>query len=491
MQSPLQRLLRDLPGARIEGDPATPISSIVTDSRRAVGGALFVCLPGVRQDGHAHAREALDRGAAAVLAQSRIDAGAGATVAYVDDTLSALSPVAAEFFGRPSQSLVCIGVTGTNGKTTTTHLLEAVMRAAGTPFGLIGTLGARLAGRFEAALEHTTPPAPQLQKLLAAFADEGAAGAICEVSSHALVLHRVDDVAFDVAILTNVTHDHLDFHGGMESYRAAKKLLFDAVSAGLRKPVGTCVLNVDDEFGRSLAASTRRKLTYAVDNAEALLRATDIRPTSQGSTFMLRDLRPVPFRLRLPGRFNVANALAAIAGACALDVEVEAIAEGIESVSEVPGRMMAVSAGPFAVYVDYAHTPNGLQRVLESARSLTVGRLICVFGCGGDRDRSKRPAMGDIASRLADIAVLTTDNPRFEDPDRIIEEIASGASIKDKLRIQLDRAEAIGYALAEARAGDVVVIAGKGHESYQSVRGEQLPFSDAAVAKSALQALAS
>ncbi|MBC5823867.1 MAG: UDP-N-acetylmuramoyl-L-alanyl-D-glutamate--2,6-diaminopimelate ligase [Candidatus Eremiobacteraeota bacterium] len=488
MQTPLRSLLRGIRDARIEGDAQTLISSIVTDSRRAQAGALFVCLPGTRDDGHGHVRDALGRGASAIVAEREVEVPAGTPVVRVPDALTALSPISAELNGRPSDSLTCVGITGTNGKTTTSHLLQAVTRAAGMRFGLIGTLGSRLDGDSYEPLEYTTPSAPQLQRLLGQFRDAGAHGAIVEVSSHALALHRVDDVDFDVAILTNVTHDHLDFHGDFERYRAAKATLFAATASGRRKPAGTCVFNADDETGRAIAAATERKLTYSVNAPDAILFADDISERPQGSTFSVKALRPAPFQVRLPGSFNVANALAAIAGGCALDIDVEAIAEGIASVSEVPGRMSAVGGGPFPVYVDYAHTPDGLRRALAAVRPLAAGRVICVFGCGGDRDAAKRPQMGRIAGELADLAIVTNDNPRFENPDRIIEQIVEGAQgLRARLISQPDRAAAIELAVSQARPGDVVLIAGKGHESHQSVRGQCIPCSDVALAQVAIR----
>lgn len=485
----LRQLLAGFAGIRISGDPEARISSICVDSRRVDRGALFVCLRGERDDGHAHAAAALRAGAAAVLAQRTVDVPAAATVALVPDTLAALSPLAARLYGRPSSALTCIGVTGTNGKTTTTHFLEAIMKADGRPYGLVGTLGARLGEQLVFDLEHTTPYAHELQRLLAAFREAGAAGAIMEVSSHALALHRVDDVDFDVAVLTNVTQDHLDFHGTFDEYRATKRRLFERAAGGTHKGAGVCVLNVDDAEGRRIAESAPRRATFGIENENAIYRATDVRCGIEGSTFLVKALRPAPFAVRLPGAFNAVNALAAIAAAAALDIDVEAIAGGIEAVREVPGRMTRVPAGDVGVYVDYAHTPDGLRQVLGAARALGKARLICVFGCGGDRDALKRPVMGRAARELADHVIVTSDNPRFEDPARIIGDILAGMRGVQGATYEVvpDRAEAIERAVALARAGDVVVIAGKGHEPYQLVRGEHIPFSDAAVAQRAIR----
>jgi len=489
MPTLLRRLLADVGDARVSGDPDVLISSITVDSRRVERGALFACVRGERDDGHSHARAAVLAGAAAVLAEREIELPGRTPIALVPDVLAALSPMAAELQRRPSATLTCVGVTGTNGKTTTTHFIEAIALAAQRPFGLIGTLGARLAGAFSLPLEHTTPYAHELQALLARFRDTGAAGAVLEVSSHALSLHRVDDVAFDVAALTNVTHDHLDFHGSFEQYVRTKKRLFEMTGRSGIKPGGTSVLNLDDAVGRSLAPDAKRRMTYSLENNEAMLRASDVALTATGSTFWVRSLRPAPFSIHLPGPFNVANAMAAIAVGCALDFDVEAIAEGLEAVREVPGRMTSVAAPGFGVYVDYAHTPDGLRNVLQAARAVATRRVLCVFGCGGDRDPLKRPVMGRIARELADHVVVTSDNPRFEDPMRIINDVLAGMQGTAGVDFEVvpDRAQAIERAVALAKPGDVVVIAGKGHEAYQLVNGERLPFSDVAAAESAIR----
>jgi UDP-N-acetylmuramoyl-L-alanyl-D-glutamate--2,6-diaminopimelate ligase len=489
MPTLLRRLLADVGDARVSGDPDVLISSITVDSRRVERGALFACVRGARADGHAFARAAVLGGAVAVLAEREIDVPETIPTALVPDVLAALSPIAAALYRRPSAALTCVGVTGTNGKTTTTHFIEAIARAAHRPFGLVGTLGARLAGTFDVALEHTTPYAHEIQALLARFLEAGATGAVLEVSSHALSLHRVDDVAFDVAALTNVTHDHLDFHGTFEEYAGAKRRLFETNGRGGIKAGGASVLNLDDAVGRSLAARAKRRMTYALENGDAMLRATDIAMTAAGSTFWVRSLRPAPFSIALPGPFNVANAMAAIAVACALDFDVEAIDEGLASVREIPGRMTAVPAPGFGVYVDYAHTPEGLRNVLSAARAIATRRLLCVFGCGGDRDPLKRPIMGRIARELADHVVVTSDNPRFEDPMRIIEDVLAGIEAAGGAQFEVvpDRGEAIERAVSLARPGDVVVIAGKGHEPYQLVGDERLPFSDVSVAERAIR----
>jgi UDP-N-acetylmuramoyl-L-alanyl-D-glutamate--2,6-diaminopimelate ligase len=489
MPVPLRQLLAGVGGALIGGNPDVSITSIAVDSRRVEPGALFVCLTGARDDGHRHAASAVKAGAAAVLAEHPVELPSQTPLAVVDDTLAALSPVSAEFFGHPSDALTMVGITGTNGKTTVAHFVEAIMDAADTPFGLIGTLGARLAGAFASELTNTTPLAHELQGLLAKMRDAGARGAVVEVSSHALGLHRVDDVDFDIAVLTNVTQDHLDFHKTFDEYRAAKARLFEAVTRGGRKAPGVRVLNFDDAEGRRLAIAGGRTMTYAVHSEDAVLKASEVSLNRDGATFYVRALRPAPFHIRLPGPFNVCNAMAAIAAACALDVDVEAIEEGLASVGEVPGRMTPIEARTIGVYVDYAHTPDGIRNVLGAARALTPGHVICVFGCGGDRDALKRPLMGRAARELSDLVIVTNDNPRREDPQSIIDGILAGMrnGAGAAYEVVPDRSTAIDRAVRLAADGDVVIIAGKGHEAYQLIGDESLPFSDAAVARAAIE----
>jgi UDP-N-acetylmuramoyl-L-alanyl-D-glutamate--2,6-diaminopimelate ligase len=484
MPKPLALLLAGAGDSSLTGNPDVTISSIAVDSRRVEPGALFVCLKGQRFDGHDHAPEAVARGAAAVLAEREVEVGTQVTVARVASTLRALSPIAAALYDRPSEALTVVGVTGTNGKTTTTHFIESIAAAAGNPFGLIGTLGARLRGSFESPLEHTTPFAHDVQRLLAAFRDAHAGGAILEVSSHALALHRVDDVAFDVATFTNLTQDHLDFHATFDAYRDAKRSLFDATA----RSGGVAVVNADDPEGDAVSRSVTRRLTYGVNNKAALLKAADVEYATNGSTFAVKSVRPARFAIQLPGPFNVSNAMAALATAVALDIDVEAIAEGLAGVASVPGRMTQVPAGDVSVYVDYAHTPDGLKHVLQAARALAKGRLICVFGCGGDRDTTKRPEMGRIAREASDVTIVTSDNPRYEDPAKIIDDVVSGVAPgqRGNLEVIPDRAAAIERAIETARPGDVVVIAGKGHEAYQLVGGERRPFSDVEAARAAI-----
>jgi UDP-N-acetylmuramoyl-L-alanyl-D-glutamate--2,6-diaminopimelate ligase len=446
------------------GDPvSTEVLAVTHDSRAVVPGALFCCLPGERDDGHDFAGAAVDAGAAALLCERPLDVAV--TQVIVADARAAMAPIAAAFHGHPSRALAVAGVTGTNGKTTTTHLLAAALEAGGRATEVIGTLSGT----------RTTPESPELQHRLASARDGGKAAAAMEVSSHALVLHRVDATWFSVVVFTNLSQDHLDFHGDMESYFQAKATLFDPARAA----VG--VVNADDPYGRRLLDAARLP-TRPFTMADAV--GADLGPT--GSSFRFEG---EPVRLQLGGAFNVANALAAGTAARALDVAPDAIAEGLSSVVAVPGRYESVDAGqPFAVIVDYAHTPAGLEQLISSVRaSIGDGRVIVVFGCGGDRDREKRPRMGEVATRLADRTVLTSDNPRREDPRAIIADVEAGVVHRDRLIVEPDRRSAIALALAEAGPGDAVVIAGKGHETTQ-VSGELVvPFDDRVVAREAIE----
>jgi UDP-N-acetylmuramoyl-L-alanyl-D-glutamate--2,6-diaminopimelate ligase len=417
-------------------------------------------------DGHDLAPAAVDAGAVALLCERFVDVDVAP--ARVPDARAAMGPVAAAFYDHPSAALRVVGITGTNGKTTVAHLLGAVFDAHGWPAGVVGTLtGAR-----------TTPEAPALQEALARFRDEHRVAVAMEVSSHALSQHRVDGVHFAAAVFTNLSQDHLDYHGSMDDYFAAKTRLFEAGRADV------AVINTDDPYGRRLVDTvTIPVLTYSLSDAEDLQLGPD------GATFAWKG---APVRLRMRGRFNVMNALAAATTAHALGIPVVDVAVGLESVAAVPGRFEAVDGGqPFMVVVDYAHTPDGLVQALAAARELAAGgRVIVVFGAGGDRDHAKRPMMGEAAARLADLAFLTSDNPRSEDPDVIIEEVRAGVRAADRLVVEPDRSAAIAAAVAEAKPGDVVVIAGKGHETGQEVAGVVHPFDDRTAALHALEALA-
>ncbi len=459
----LDALLGGIEVLSVVGDPTREITGITHDSRRVSPGALFCCVPGRLADGHDFAPLAVAAGAAALLCQRPL--GTGATEVVVRDVRRAMGPVAAEFHGRPSAALTLVGVTGTNGKTTTVHLVHSVLAAAGWRSGVIGTLtGAR-----------TTPEAPELQALLATMRDQATAAVAVEVSSHALAMHRTAGTRFDVAVFTNLSRDHLDFHASMEDYFAAKASLFEPGVAE------RAVVNLDDAHGRLLhdAAQVPTVGYQLHDAAELVVGAAQ-------STFRWRG---VPMRVPMGGRFNVSNALAAATVGASLGIDATTIAAGLEAAGPVPGRFESIDEGqPFRVLVDYAHTPDGLEEVLAAAREVAGGhRVIVVFGAGGDRDRAKRPAMGTVAARGADIAVVTSDNPRSEDPGAIISDIMGGVPDQSApgadaaVLVDADRRAAIAAALAVARAGDVVVVAGKGHETTQTFGEHVVPFDDRAV----------
>lgn len=458
---------------------ALSVTSVQADSRRVEPGALFVAIDGERADGHRFIGEALRKGAVAIVAQRDRahdlgDVGA-ATLLLVDDTRAALSEAAAAFYRDPSRDLAVVGVTGTNGKTTTTHMVAAILDAAGMPCGVIGTTGARFAQR-ELPLENTTPLPHELQGLLRAMRDDGARAVAMEVSSHALALHRVDDVQFSAGAFTNLTRDHLDFHRTEEAYAQAKRRLFDLAER--------CALNADDAHGARWARELRAQkptLTYALNGAADLV-PEGLSLSAAGSSFALGGKR---FRVHVPGRFNAANALCAIACARLLDISDDAAAAGLDAVTRVPGRMEHVGGGDVDVVVDYSHTPDSLENALAALRESTSAGLSVVFGCGGDRDRGKRPLMGEIAARLADRIYVTSDNPRTEDPQAILREIVAGMGDRERV-VDADRRSAIVRAVREANAGDTVLVAGKGHETYQIVGDRVLPFDDVAVAREAL-----
>jgi UDP-N-acetylmuramoyl-L-alanyl-D-glutamate--2,6-diaminopimelate ligase len=472
----LSRLLGDVEVRSVRGDPESAEIVAVAQNADAAGpGTLFCCVPGDRADGHDFAPQAVGRGAVALLVQRFLDIDVPQVL--VDDARAAMARVAAALHGHPSSRLAVVGVTGTNGKTTTTHLLRSVLEADGRRAAVIGTLSgsaSRSEGRSGPASRSegpgTTPAAPDLQAHLAELAAEGFEAVAMEVSSHALVQHRVDAVRFAVAVFTNLSQDHLDFHGTMEDYFAAKASLFQAGRAG----VG--VVNADDPWGRRLLESTP-----VPTRSFSMSEAVGLQLDRTGSSFLWEG---EAVRLRLAGAVNVANALAAAAAARELGVGDPAVAAGLSNLASVPGRNEPVDRGqPFSVLVDYAHTPDALERTLSGARQIAAdGRVLVVFGCGGDRDRAKRPLMGEVAARLADLAVLTSDNPRSEDPVEIIDQVRAGVRGEDGLVVEPDRRSAIGLALAAARPGDVVVIAGKGHETTQVIGSRTLPFDDRAVA---------
>lgn len=472
---------------RIDGDAATTVTGMSFDSRRVEKGDLFFCIPGTRSDGHGFAQVAAAAGAAALVVER--PTGAELPELVVADARAAMPLIAAEFLGRPADRLKVLGVTGTNGKTTTAYLLESILEAAGLTTGLIGTIETRIAGERRPGLR-TTPESLDLQLLLADMVERGVDAVAMEVTSHALVLHRVDGIRFAAAAFTNLSQDHLDFHGGMEDYFEAKRMLF------LPERLERGAVNVDDPYGRKLLESTEvPSYGFGATATDADVRAVDIELGDTSTRLRIDTPRgTIHAHTNLIGAFNVSNALAAAATAMAAGIEPPAIEKGLSTLTSVPGRFEAIDEGqPYAVVVDYAHTPDSLDNVLRAARRQVQsrgGRVLCVFGCGGDRDRGKRPLMGEVTARLADIAIVTSDNPRSEDPRGIIDEILEGfvAAGVTPGAVLVDRREAIDEAILEARPGDIVVIAGKGHETGQEFADRTIPFDDRIVASEVLRA---
>jgi len=509
------RLDQLIPTGAPAASAAVEITGLSYDSRAVRAGDLLFCVSGFRQDGHEFAAEGVERGAAALVVERPL--GLGVAEVVVESVRAAMGPIAARFYGDPSSELRVVGVTGTNGKTTTAYLLRALFESIGEQCGLLGTVKS-VVGAVERGVTRTTPEAIDLQADFRAMLDGGDRACAMEVSSHALALGRADGIHFAAAVFTNISRDHLDFHDTMEDYYQAKRRLFGGPSGqagpasgpALQRAPDVKVVNVGDPYGRRLAAELDGACTFAVGQQGADYRASALRCGVEGCSFELHT--PAGSRqvtLRMPGRFNVANALGALAAVHALGGELDLLVAALERGVRVPGRFEPVDEGQdFAVLVDYAHTPDSLENVLRAARELVgsgggaLGRVICVFGAGGDRDRGKRPLMGEIAARLADVAVVTSDNPRSEDPEQIIAEIMAGVALLDRstggrgrssgappARSIVDRGAAIAEAIACARAGDVLVIAGKGHEQGQELAGgHKIPFDDVAVAREALRA---
>jgi UDP-N-acetylmuramoyl-L-alanyl-D-glutamate--2,6-diaminopimelate ligase len=477
------------PGTDLGAEPAAGfVAGVACDSRTVERGHVFVALKGVHADGALFAQQAIERGAAAVVSEQTPPSSASVPWAVVEDARLALAILADAFHRHPSGDLQVVGITGTNGKTTTAYLIAAIFEAARIPCGILGTVAHKIGGDLREAAR-TTPEAPEVQGLLRDMVTAGCGACAMEVSSHALSLRRVDGITFAAALFTNLTRDHLDFHENMEKYFQAKRRLFELLPRD-----APALINLDDPRGASLIDVVGRPVTYAVN------RAADITPgplsfSLEGLTFDIRTPRgPIRVRSSLVGRPNVYNIVAAVSAGTALDLPIDAIERGIESLRGVPGRFQVVSGAldEVTVVVDYAHTDDALRNLLETARPLARGRLITVFGCGGDRDRTKRPLMGAVADRLSDVIVVTSDNPRTEDPIRIIDEIRRGLRAEmrrdggHRLLTIVDRGQAISRAIELARPGDLVLIAGKGHEKYQAIGERVLPFDDVVVARDAL-----
>ena len=492
------KLSRALKNSGIEhSGPDPEITLITNDSRQAAAGALFFALPGAKTDGNLFLLQALERGAAAVVCGGKIPAGLraafpGSALLKAEDPQRALSAIAANFHGHPSRKMKIYGITGTKGKTTTAYLLESILRAEGEKPGVIGTIDYRVDGRVIAPAANTTPLAHRLQELLRCMTEAGAASAVMEVSSHALALGRVEDVEFDYAAFTNLQRDHLDFHKDRESYFSAKARIFDLLAASGKKD-RCAVINADDERAPALLekiGSKVRVLTFGIDKA-ADFRASAVEISDTGTSFTLAaGGEELPVRLDLLGRHNIYNALTAITLAAAGGISPRSAVAGAEALANVPGRLERVRLGQnFTVFVDYAHTDAALENVLSNLRLMPHAKIITVFGCGGDRDRTKRAPMGQISCALSDKAIVTSDNPRTEDPTRIFSDIEEG--IKGRFRnyeIIPDRRAAINRAVALAGEGDIVLIAGKGHETYQILKDSTIHFSDTEAAAEAIRA---
>jgi UDP-N-acetylmuramoyl-L-alanyl-D-glutamate--2,6-diaminopimelate ligase len=487
----LGAILAAIEPLQVRADPAIPVAGLVLDSRQAFRDSVFVCIRGFRTDGHVYVGDAVARGATAVVGEDPATVAAlpaGVGWVRVADSRRAAALLANAFYDTPSADLVLVGVTGTNGKTTTVLFTDAIWRSLGRRTGVIGTLGWRIADQAVEA-ERTTPEGVDFQRALRSMADAGVTHVTMEVSSHALELHRILGARFDAAVFTNLTRDHLDFHADEEHYLAAKVRLFaEYADAGLPEKRLVGVVNLDDPAAPAILDRARCQVRTFALCRQAQLRGEHVAIHDRGASFAaVADGRRVRTRIALPGAFNVSNALAAMATATALGVDLEAAAEGVAGLESVPGRFESVDEGQdFRVIIDYAHSPDGLGNVLRAARQITRGRLICVFGCGGDRDAGKRPKMGRIASELADLTIVTSDNPRSEDPHAIISQITAGM-VHGGYTTEEDREQAIRQAIAACGPGDVVVVAGKGHETHQVFRDRTIHFDDRDVARRALR----
>ncbi len=467
--------------------PGIDVNGVAYDSRRVQPGNVFIALKGLKATGAEFAAEAIRLGAVAIVADQPAPGATSVPWITVPNARSAMAALAAELYGHPSRAMQVVGITGTNGKTTTAYLLRAVFEAAGKKCGLLGTVTYSL-GDQELPASRTTPEAPDVQRMFRQMVDAGCGACVIEVSSHALALRRVDETTFAAGVFTNLTRDHLDYHGDMESYFAAKKRLFEMLPAG-----APGVINLDDPRGETIRKVASTPVTYAIT------KPADVTPgpltlTFNGLEFDARTPKgSVRVKSKLVGRPNVSNILATVAVATALGLPVAAIERGLANLGGVPGRFEVVSEArdDITVVIDYAHTDDALKNLLETARPLAQRRVITLFGCGGDRDRTKRPLMGAVAARLSDIVVITSDNPRTEDPSRIIEEIKRGvpaASDRDERRAFaiVDRREAIQFAIKKAQPGDLVLLAGKGHEKSQTIGNHEQPFDEAEIAREAL-----
>lgn len=490
----IQQLAQIVEGATIIGDKETIITGIEHDSRKAETGTLFVCIKGVHVDGHKFISQAVNAGAKAILTtRETVEVPAGVAILRVPDLNKALDIIVPYFHDYPARSMRIIGITGTNGKTTTSYITRAILRAAGYRVGLIGTIQIMIEDEVY-PIHNTTPDVVELQHTLAIMRDKGMDYVVMEVSSHALDQDRVAGIEFDTAVFTNLTQDHLDYHKTLENYMLAKAKLFDKVSEAGVKNGKTAVVNIDDAAGKVMLEHAKcRHITYAIDK-KADLRATAINVLASGANFTLNNeaFGKMPLKLHITGIFNVYNVMSAVGAALAENIESAVIAKVLQEFTSVPGRFELVKAGQdFSIIVDYAHTPDGVENVLKTARKIAKKKIIAVFGCGGDRDRTKRPIMGRLAAELADVVIATSDNPRSEDPKFILNEVETG--VKEKIGNKqhekiVDRRQAIFRAVALAQTDDIVVILGKGHENYQILKDKTIHFDDKEVAREAVAA---
>ncbi len=485
----LSHLLKDINFDLLHGNLDLEIEGIAYDSRKVESNFLFISIKGFKTDGHNYIQEAINNGATAILVQ---DKGIGlpqTTLIRVPDTRKVMAKIAANFYKHPSLNLNLIGVTGTNGKTTISHLIKAILEEAGQKVGILGTLYAKV-GEIEKIIPHTTPEAPEIEEFLSLALKEKADHVVMEVSSHALDLSRVDCLKFNSVVYSNLSQEHLDYHKDMEAYKNAKLKLFSRLG---QEKDSFGIVNIDDANANSfIAASEGKSITYAINKA-ADVRATEVVTGYTGTSFTVSyNNKSFPIRLKMLGVFNVYNALAAIAFAIKQGIEISLIQKALAKFSGVSGRFELVNVNKnFQVIVDYAHTPDGLENILKTASEITKNRLITVFGCGGDRDRTKRPLMGQIAASYSDFCVVTSDNPRTEDPQAIIDDIIPGLNMVEGSRyaIVIDRREAIKHTLFIAKEGDVIIIAGKGHETYQIIGDKTIDFDDRQVVREVLREL--
>ena len=478
---------------RVEGPQTAEVCHITADSRTVQEGSLFICLVGATVDGHSFVEKAVQDGAVAVVVSKPVTVPDHVAVIYVEDTRQALQAAVPFFYDYPASKMRMIGVTGTNGKTTTTHIIAHLLRSQGYTVGVIGTVHILIDDQSY-PIHNTTPDVADLQQILQQMVDAGVTHCIMEVSSHALALGRTAGVEYDTAVFTNLTQDHLDFHKTFDNYLAAKAKLFKQVSASYQVKEGKgAVINVDDAYGQSIVdVTTSPMITYSTEG-KGSMNASDLTITAKSSQFTLNyDGKSYPIFTKIAGMFNVYNTLAAVGATLYEGLSMEEIVKGLATFTAVPGRFELIEEGQdFAVVVDYAHTPDGLENILQTAKKIVENRILVVFGCGGDRDATKRPIMGRIAAQFGDRVFVTSDNPRTEDPVQIVKDVEVGVreGLHDDVTYEVivDRREAIHKAIAEATTGDVVIIAGKGHEDYQILKDETIHFDDREVAREALK----